>query len=64
MADHHGYGFRVRQHFQDILDDDRKVYRARDDDVIFREAGTLNSTLLYCRERRSEFVGKSCGRYR
>ena len=35
---------------QDILDDGREVLRDRDDGVIFRETGALNSTLLHCCE--------------
>ena len=46
-AQHPSYGFRARQHVQDILDEGREVMRGRYDGIIFRKAGTLNAALLH-----------------
>ena len=47
LSDHHGYRFGVGQYAQDILDDGRKIVRDRNDGIIVRETGRLNSTLLH-----------------
>src|SRR4029079_15815953 len=50
IANHHSYGFGVRQDAKDILDDGREVLRDRDDSVILWETRTLNEALLHCCE--------------
>ena len=47
LSDYHGDRFSVRQYAQDVLDDGRKVMRDRNDGIIVRETGMLNSTLLH-----------------
>ena len=47
LSDHHGDRPGVGQYAQDILDNGRKIVRDRNDGIIVRETGRLNSTLLH-----------------
>ena len=45
-AQHPSYGFRVRQHVQDVLDESRQVLRGRYDDIIFRSVNGNGPAVL------------------